>query len=167
MKKIFAICAVALVAGAMFTSCKKDAENAMTVKFNKESWTAGEVLGNQIGSILGLEAYENNSNDKNCAFVYGDLGTAAGTYNNYKFMFMENYGDTNSEGWPNWNVQSQSQEITAIDLALHTIDATVAETLKQDGKDDADLKITMKNTEWVIDTLVSIQTQTKGKARRR
>ena len=70
MKKIFAICAVAFVAAAMFTSCNKPEDNAMTVKFNKEQWTAQQVLGNQVESILGMEAYETNYEDANCASVF-------------------------------------------------------------------------------------------------
>lgn len=163
MKKIFAICAVAFVAAAMFTSCNKPEDNAMTVKFNKEQWTAQQVLGNQVESILGMEAYETNYEDANCASVFGQLGTEPGTYNNYVFFYSENAADTTADGNLKWNVDSHSQEITAIDLALHTIDAEVVETLKQDGQDDADLKITMKNTEWTVDNAVLV----KGMAKRR
>ena len=63
MKKIFAICAVAFVAAAMFTSCNKPEDNALTVKFNKEQWTAQQVLGNQVDNLLGMEAYETNYED--------------------------------------------------------------------------------------------------------
>lgn len=157
MKKIFAFCAVALVAGAMFTSCNKAEDNALTVKFNKESWVAGEVLGNQVGSILGMEAYETNFEDRDCASVWGTLGTEEGTYNNYVFYYAENADDVDADGNANWTVDSHSQEVTAIDLAAHTVDAEVVETLKQDGQDDADLKITMKNAEWTVDSAVYVK----------
>ena len=163
MKQIFAFCAVAFVAAAMFVSCGKTEKDALTVKFNKEQWTAEQVLGNQVGEVLGMEAYETNYNDAACASVFGTLGTATGTYNNYLFYYSENAGDTTAEGLLKWNVDSHSQEITAIDLAAHTIDAEVVETLKQDGKDDADLKITMNNASWTVDTQVLV----KGMAKRR
>ena len=163
MKKIFAICAVAFVAAAMFTSCNKPEDNALTVKFNKEQWTAQQVLGNQVDNLLGMEAYETNYEDAQCASVFGTLGTEVGTYNNYLFYYSENAADTTAEGLLKWNVDSHSQEITAIDLAAHTIDSEVIETLKQDGQENADLKITMKNTQWTVDTDVPV----KGMAKRR
>ena len=163
MKKIFAFCAVAFVAAAMFTSCNKPEDNALTVKFNKEQWTAEQVLGNQVEAVLGMEAYETNFEDANCASVFGTLGTEVGTYNNYKFYYQENAADTTADGYCKWDVDSHSQEITAIDLAAHTIDAEVIETLKQDGQENADLKITMKNTEWTVDNAVLV----KGMAKRR
>ena len=95
--------------------------------------------------------------------MFGALGTEVGTYNNYLFYYSENAADTTAEGLLKWNVDSHSQEITAIDLAAHTIDAEVIETLKQDGQEDADLKITMKNTEWTVDNAVLV----KGMAKRR
>lgn len=162
MKKIFAFCAVAFVAAAMFTSCNKPEENALTVKFNKEQWVAGEVLGNQVANVLGMEAYETNYSDRECASVYGTLGTEPGTYNNYVFYYTANADDVDTAGYPNWGVDSHNQEITAIDLAAHTIDAEVAETLKQ-GEETADLKITMNNTQWTVDTNVYV----KGMAKRR
>lgn len=158
MKKIFAICAVACVAAAMFVSCGgKTEEGTVSVKFNKEQWTAGEVLGNQVENVLGMEAYENSVTDHACAFVYGTLGTEPGTYNNYVFSYMENYDDVDAEGYPNWGVDSHNQEISAIDLAAHTIDAEIIETLKQEGKDNADLKITMNNATWTVDTAVLVK----------
>lgn len=163
MKKIFAICAVAFVAAAMFTSCNKPEENTVTVKFNKEQWTAGQVLGNQVGEVLGMEAYATNYNDAACASVFGTLGTTTGTFNNYLFYYSENAADTSADGNLNWGVDSHSQEITAIDLAAHTINAEVVETLKQEGKDNADLKITMNNATWTVDTAVLV----KGMAKRR
>jgi hypothetical protein len=164
MKKIFAFCAVACVAAAMFISCGGKAEkDALTVKFNKEQWTAEQVLGNQVDAVLGMEAYETNFNDAACASVFGTLGTEPGTYNNYKFYYQENAADTTADGYCKWDVDSHSQEITAIDLAAHTIDAEVVETLKQDGKDNADLKITMNNASWTVDTQVPV----KGMAKRR
>jgi hypothetical protein len=163
MKKIFAFCAVACVAAAMFVSCGKTEKDALTVKFNKEQWTAEQVLGNQDGSLLGMEAYETNFNDAACASVAGTLGTEPGTYNNYKFFYQESAADTTAEGDFKWNVDSHSQEITAIDLAAHTIDAEVVETLTQEGKDNADLKITMNNASWTVDPDVYIYTK---KARR-
>lgn len=156
MKKIFAICAVAFVAAAMFTSCNKTEEGTVSVKFNKEQWTAGEVLGNQVGEVLGMEAYETSVTDHACAFVYGTMGTKTGTFNNYVFNYMENYDDVDTAGYPKWGVDSHSQEITAIDLAAHTIDAEVVETLKQ-GEDNADLKITMNNAMWTVDTAVLVK----------
>lgn len=168
MKKIFAICAVAFVAAAMFTACNKTEEGTVSVKFNKEQWTAGEVLGNQVESLLGMEAYETSfEGRKECEFVQGVMGTTPGENNNYKFWYFENYDDVDSNENANWGVFDQHQEITAIDLAAHTIDATVEETLKQEGKDDASLKITMKNAEWKVDPDVRVQTTAKGMATRR
>jgi len=169
MKKIFAICAVALVAAAMFTSCKKAEENSLTVKFNKNQWTAGEVLGNHDDNRLGLEAYETSFEGRtDCEFVQGIMGTTPGENNSYKFWYYENYNDVDSNENANWGVFDQHQEITAIDLAAHTIDAEVEETLKQEGKDDASLKITMKNAEWKVDAGVRTQQETtKGMATRR
>jgi len=167
MKKIFAFCAVAFVAAAMFVSCGKTEEGTVSVKFNKEQWTAGEVLGNQVESLLGLEAYETNfEGRKDCEFVQGTLGTTPGNYNNYVFWYFENYDDVDSNENANWGVDSHSQEITAIDLVAHTIDAEVEETLKQEGKDNANLKITMNNAEWKVDPDVRVQA-TKGMAKRR
>ncbi|MBO4751741.1 MAG: hypothetical protein J5526_03195 [Bacteroidales bacterium] len=164
MKKIFAFCAVACVAAAMFVSCGgKTEKDALTVKFNKEQWTAGEVLGNQQNQKLLMEAYETNINDLNCAFVYGETGTAAGNYNNYYFFYQNGEADTAANGASRWNVDSKSQEITAIDLVAHTIDAEVVETLKA-GEENADLKITMNNASWTVDTTL---VEAKGKARRR
>lgn len=160
MKKIFAFCAVAFVAAAMFVSCGKTEKDALTVKFDKEQWVAGEVLGNQVGEVLGMEAYETNFNDRECASVYGTLGTTAGTYNNYLFYYTANADDVDAEGYPNWGVDSHSQEITAIDLAAHTIDAEVVETLKK-GEDNADLKITMNNAMWTVDTAVAVKNMAK------
>ena len=154
---------MAFVAAAMFVSCGKTEKDALTVKFNKEQWTAEQVLGKQDGEVLGMEAYETNYNDAACASVFGTLGTATGTYNNYLFYYQENAADTTADGYCKWDVDSHSQEITAIDLAAHTIDAEVVETLKQDGKDNADLKITMNNASWTVDADV----QTKGMAKRR
>lgn len=164
MKKIFAICAVAFVAAAMFTSCNKPEENTVTVKFNKEQWTAGEVLGNVQDSKLGMEAYETSFSDRNCAEVFGTLGTTTGNFNNYKFYYVANADDVDADGNANWGVDSHSQEITAIDLAAQTIDAEVVETLKK-GEESADLKITMNNALWVTDTAVLIEA--KGMAKRR
>jgi hypothetical protein len=165
MKKIFAFCAVAFVAAAMFTSCNKPEENTVTVKFNKDQWTAGEVLGNQVDNKLGMEAYETNFLDATCASVAGTMGTEPGTYNNYIFYYQANAADTTAEGDYKWGVDSHSQEITAIDLAAHTIDAEVAETLKS-GEETADLKITMNAAVWTVDTNVYVYSK-KCKARRR
>jgi hypothetical protein len=166
MKKIFAICAVAFVAAAMFTSCNKPEENSVTVKFNKEQWTAQQVLGNEYENLLGMEAYETSFSDSECASVAGTLATAVGSNTNFSFFYQENAADTTADGDYKWGVAEKNQEINAIDLAAHTVDATVEETLKQEGKDDAELKITMTNAVWTLDPDIRPYAG-KCKARRR
>ena len=158
MKKIFAFCAMALVAGALFTSCKeKIADNTMNVKLGDEEWNAKEVCANQLTEqTLVMGGFETAYTDVNCAFVWGTMGTATGTYegNEYVFTYQNGMSDTAANGASNWDITSHNQEINAIDLAEHTVDATVNQVMKNNAqnKDNVDLTITMKNVEWTVNS---------------
>lgn len=159
MKKIFAICAVALVAASMLVSCNKDEKNAMTVTLGDTKWVANDVYADvsEINStelaaiyIDGSEDYQSDS----VAFVHGIFGPAEGTYTKdggYMVAYYENATDINSDGYANWAITSATQEITGLDLNAKTIAAEANQTMRNDRTGASDVAMTVKMTDvaWV------------------
>ncbi len=166
MKKIFAICAVALAAGAMFTSCNKDkvADNAMTVTLGEEKWEATEVYvdvtldaatkdGNE--NIMAIAGSNGSYTDPNTTYVQGFTGKEAGNYgmsNGYVIGYFENENDVDAEGYGNWQATAASQELTNVDLNAKTIEGTIDQTMKNEkqGLTDVAMKVQLTNVEWTV-----------------
>lgn len=161
MKKIFAICAVALVACVMFTSCSKDEttnKNAATVTFNGTSWKAGQFYADVTPqaahdyiTMIVAEDFANNDMPYASGFVGG---TANQTYT-YDPQHPEEscfftYCETHTA--PEWMCKSGSQEITDLDLNGKTISARCVEVVTKNNV-DADLIVDMNNAEWTAQAI--------------
>lgn len=166
MKKIFAFCAVALAAGAMFTSCNKDkvADNSMTVTLGEEEWVASEVYvdvtldaatkdGNE--NIMCIAGSNGDYMDANTTYVQGFTGKEAGNYsmsNGYTIGYFENEADVDADGYGNWQATAASQNLTNVDLNAKTIEGTIDQTMKNEkkGLTDVAMKVQMTNVEWAV-----------------
>jgi hypothetical protein len=173
MKKIFAICAVALVAGAMlFTSCKKDNDDTTTdnnttntptagttVTLNNNAWTAtsfyADVTPAEEHDYITVQLYQDILDD-DASVAAGFVGATNGsTYscnpevdNACYFSYYEKHSDLNDS----WDAVSGTQKITDLDMNAKTISANTTETVSK-GENEATLTIEMTNAEWTAATL--------------
>ena len=166
MKKIFAFCAVALAAGAMFTSCNKNkvADNAMTVTLGEEQWVATEVYvdvtldeatkdGND--NLMVLAGSNGDYTDANTTYVQGFTGKENGTYtkaNGYVIGYFEGEDDVDADGYGNWQATAATQELTNVDLNAKTIEGTINQTMKNAKKEltDVAMTINLTNVAWTV-----------------
>ena len=117
MKKIFAIFAVVILAGAMLTACGKKKDNTLTVKLGDTEWTANDVYADvTLPEYMILAASENYSDD-NVAYIQGTVGYEAGTYamaDGYVLGYFENANDVDSSDFGNWQATAASQDLKTV-----------------------------------------------------
>ena len=155
MKKIFAICAMVLVAGALLTSCKdKPKDNTLTVKLGENTeWTANDVYADVTPADHMILSASEKYSDDNVAYVKGSLGKDAGTFkmaDGYFFVYVEDINDHDSTGAANWYATAATQELTNVDLNAKTIDGTANQTMAntKTGATDVAMDVTMTNVAW-------------------
>ena len=155
MKKIFAIFAVVILAGAMLTACGKKKDNTLTVKLGDTEWTANDVYADvTLPEYMILAASENYSDD-NVAYIQGTVGYEAGTYamaDGYVLGYFENANDVDSSDFGNWQATAASQDLKTVDLNAKTIDGTANQTMKNNKTNVSGvaMDVTMTNVQWAM-----------------
>lgn len=125
--------------------------HGVKVTFNYAEWTAkyfyATVLSSGDLSITCKPDYRDEYSLRNYApsiagVIRTSLGSFSGNTDDYGVVYYEtaNYGQYDNF---NWEVQSSTQTITAIDLNAHTISGRVEQLMKDESKGYSDIPLTV------------------------
>ncbi|MBO4655427.1 MAG: hypothetical protein J5644_07775 [Bacteroidales bacterium] len=131
------------------------------VSFGSENWKAAsfdadvETFAANNTMVIWLNKNLNSDYPQIQSRMQTTVGSSSNSSQRY-VIYMENGNDVNEEGYPNWQADNLTLTVEAINLAAHTVTATVTGTLKNlTSGEIREIKINYRNAEWAPATIQS------------